>query len=89
MVKCTKSTEPSDFSKLRHVRSPAWGSPETSNTRKFSRMPLSVVKARLLTGVISSSSVSTDSSIMFLPPWGTSKIKRPSKPGVISSLATI
>ena len=40
MVKCTRSTAGSDFSRLRQMRSPACGSPETSSTRSRSRTPL-------------------------------------------------
>ena len=50
MVKCTRSTEASDFSRLRQVRSPACGSPETSSTRSLSRTPSIETTARLLTG---------------------------------------
>ena len=39
MVKCTRSTDGSAFSRLRHTRSPACGSPETSSTRNRSRTP--------------------------------------------------
>ena len=48
MVKCTRSTEASDFSRLRQVRSPACGSPETSSTRSLSRTPSIATTARLL-----------------------------------------
>ena len=37
MVKCTRSTEASDFRRFRQVRSPAWGSPDTRSTRSRSR----------------------------------------------------
>ena len=53
MVKCTRSTAASDFSRLRQVRSPACGSPETSSTRRFSRTPSAAMTARLLAGVSS------------------------------------
>src|SRR3981081_3912975 len=39
IVKCTRSTEASDLSRLRQVRSPACGSPETSSTRSLSPTP--------------------------------------------------
>jgi hypothetical protein len=47
IVKWTRSTLASDFRRLRQVRSPAWGSPETRSTRSFSRMPSMVTTARL------------------------------------------
>ncbi len=53
MVKCTRSTEGSDFSRLRQVRSPACGSPETSSTRSRSRTPETETAARLLASVSS------------------------------------
>ena len=51
MVKCTRSTEASDFSRLRQTRSPACGSPETSSTRSRSRTPLICTTAALLRSV--------------------------------------
>src|SRR5207245_4636492 len=39
IVKCTRSTLASDFNRLRQVRSPECGSPETSSTRNLSRTP--------------------------------------------------
>jgi len=36
-VKCTRSTLASDFNRLRQVRSPECGSPDTSSTRNLSR----------------------------------------------------
>jgi hypothetical protein len=50
MVKWTRSTAGSAFSRRRQVRSPAWGSPQTSSTRSRSRTPLISTTARLLTG---------------------------------------
>ena len=47
MVKCTRSTDGSALSRLRHTRSPACGSPETSSTRSRSRTPDTVTTARL------------------------------------------
>src|SRR5262245_29895993 len=67
IVKCTRSTEASDFSMLRQVRSPACGSPETSSTRKFSRTPSTVSTARLLTVVSSPGAASASISTMFGP----------------------
>ena len=40
MVKCTRSTALSDFNRLRQVRVPGCGTPETSSTRSRSRTPL-------------------------------------------------
>ena len=48
MVKWTRSTDGSDFSMLRQVRSPACGSPETSSTRRRSRTPLTTATARVV-----------------------------------------
>ena len=52
---------------LRQVRSPAWGSPETSSTRKFSRTPSMVSTARLLTVVNSPGAPSASISTIFGP----------------------
>ena len=54
---------------LRHTRSPACGSPETSSTLNRSRTPLTTTAARLLTSVSSCGPASTESSTMLLPPW--------------------
>src|SRR3546814_287832 len=54
MVKCTRSTEGSDFRMLRQARSPACGSPDTSSTLKRSRTPFTTTAARLLASVSSS-----------------------------------
>src|SRR5229473_485146 len=70
MVKCTRSTLASDFSRLRQVRSPACGSPETSSTRSLSRTPSIDTTARLLTGVSSPSSADASISTMLAPAWG-------------------
>src|ERR1700722_7011740 len=70
MVKCTRSTEASDLSRLRQVRSPAWGSPETSSTRNLSRTPSISTTARLLTVVNSPGSGAASISTMFWPPCG-------------------
>ena len=67
MVKCTRSTLASDFSRLRQVRSPECGSPETSSTRSLSRTPSIATTARLLTGVSSFSSGEASISTMFGP----------------------
>ena len=67
MVKCTRSTVASDLSRLRQVRSPACGSPETSSTRSLSRTPSIETTARLLTGVSSFSSGAASISTMFWP----------------------
>ena len=56
MVKCTRSTLASDLSRLRQVRSPACGSPDTSRTRSLSRTPSITTTARLFTAVSSPSS---------------------------------
>ncbi len=48
MVKWTRSTSASDFNRFRQARSPACGSPETSRTRRFWRIPSSAGTARLL-----------------------------------------
>ena len=53
MVKWIRSTAASDFSRLRQVRSPAWGSPETSSTRSRSRTPLMLMAVLLLRSVSS------------------------------------
>ena len=58
------------MSKLRQVRSPAFGSPETSSTRSLSRTPSIVTTARLLTVVSSSFSGAASISTMFAPPCG-------------------
>src|SRR5216684_1287586 len=70
MVKCTRSTLASDFSRLRQVRSPACGSPETSSTRSLSRTPSIDTTARLLTGVSSPSSADASISTMLAPACG-------------------
>src|SRR5579864_1649493 len=70
MVKCTRSTEASDLSRLRQVRSPAWGSPETRSTRSLSRTPSISTTARLLTVVSSPGSGAASISTMFWPPCG-------------------
>ena len=70
MVKCTRSTLASDLSRLRQVRSPACGSPETSSTRSLSRTPSIDTTARLLTGVSSPSSGAASISTMFGPACG-------------------
>ena len=54
---------------LRQVRSPAWGSPDTSSTRKFSRTPSMVRTARLLMGVSSFGAASASISTMLAPAW--------------------
>ena len=53
MVKWTRSTDGSDFRRLRQARSPACGSPDTSSTRSRSRTPLTTKAARLLSSVSS------------------------------------
>ena len=53
MVKWTRSTELSDFSKLRQVRPPACGSPDTNKTRKRSRTPFIWISAVLFRSVSS------------------------------------
>ena len=70
MVKWTRSTAASDFSRLRHVRSPACGSPETSSTRRFSRTPSAVTTTRLLAGVSSPGTAGSSISRMFWPGCG-------------------
>ena len=70
IVKCTRSTAASDFNRLRQVRSPACGSPETSSTRIFSRTPSAAITARLLAGVSSPGAVSSSTSRMFWPACG-------------------
>ena len=70
IVKCTRSTAASDFKRLRHTRSPACGSPETSSTRKFSRTPSATTTTRLLAGVSSPGAVSSSISTMFCPACG-------------------
>src|ERR1700752_4407421 len=67
MVKCTRSTLASDFNKLRQVRSPECGSPETSSTRSLSRTPSMATTARLLTSVSSFSSGEASISMMLGP----------------------
>ena len=64
MVKCTRSTLASDLSRLRQVRSPECGSPETSSTRNLSRTPSIETTARLLTSVSSFSSGEASISTM-------------------------
>ena len=59
----------SDLSRLRQVRSPACGSPETSSTRSLSRTPSIDTTARLLTSVSSLSSGDASISTMFGPAW--------------------
>ena len=46
MVKWTRSTLASDFSRLRHIRSPGCGLPETSRTLSLSRTPSMLTTAR-------------------------------------------
>ena len=70
MVKWTRSTLASDLSRLRQVRSPACGSPETSSTRSLSRTPSIETTARLLTAVSSLSSGDASISTMFGPACG-------------------
>src|SRR6266566_3506297 len=70
MVKCTRSTLASDLSRLRQVRSPACGSPDTSRTRSLSRTPSMETTARLLTPVSSPSRGEASISTMFAPAWG-------------------
>ena len=70
MVKCTRSTLASDLRRLRQVRSPACGSPDTSRTRSLSRTPSIETTARLLTPVSSPSSGDASISTMFGPAWG-------------------
>ena len=70
IVKCTKSTELSDLSKLRHVRPPGCGSPDTNRTRKRSRTPFIWISAVLLRSVNSLSSVGTVNWMTFRPPCG-------------------
>src|SRR5882672_10486551 len=70
MVKCTRSTLASDFSRLRQVRSPECGSPETSSTRSLSRTPSIDTTARLLTVVSSRSSGEASISTMLGPACG-------------------
>ena len=72
IVKCTKSTLLSDFNKLRQVRSPAWGSPLTSSTRRRSRTPLIWITASLLRSVNSPSMKGVANCMTFMPPWGRS-----------------
>ena len=55
----------SDFSRLRQVRSPECGSPDTSSTRSLSRTPSIATTARLLTSVSSFSSGEASISTMF------------------------
>src|SRR5262250_572103 len=64
IVKWTRSTFASDLRRLRQVRSPAWGSPETRSTRSLSRTPSIDTTARLLTGVSSPSSGAASISMM-------------------------
>ena len=71
MVKWTRSTDGSAFSRLRHTRSPACGSPETSSTRKRSRTPDTVTTARLFCRVSSAGPGSASTSTTFSPPWPT------------------
>ena len=70
MVKWTRSTAASDLSRLRHVRSPACGSPETRRTRRFSRTPSAAMTTRLLAGVSSPGTGSRSISRMFWPECG-------------------
>ena len=70
IVKCTRSTELSDFNKLRHVRVPGCGSPLTRRTRKRSRMALIDKSMLLFCSVNSPSSGARRSSKIFVPPCG-------------------
>ena len=74
IVKWTRSTLGSDLSRLRQVRSPECGSPDTSSTRSLSRTPSIETTARLLTGVSSPSSGEASISMMFCPACGISKV---------------
>ena len=76
MVKCTSSTLASALSRLRQVRSPACGSPETSSTRILSRMPSIGSTALLLTSVSSPGTAEASISTMFGPPWPISALDR-------------
>ena len=67
MVKCTRSTLASDLSRLRHVRSPACGSPDTNSTRNLSRTPSIETTTRLFSVVSSPSSGDASISTMFGP----------------------
>ncbi|KJR41720.1 hypothetical protein MCHI_002382 [Candidatus Magnetoovum chiemensis] len=67
MVKWIRSTLGSDLSRLRQVRSPECGSPDTSSTRSLSRTPSIDTTARLLTGVNSPSSGVASISMMLGP----------------------
>jgi hypothetical protein len=70
MVKWTRSTEASAFSRLRQVRSPGCGSPDTSSTRRRSRMPFGDGDgAVVLRRSAHPAAAPTESSMMFSPPW--------------------
>ncbi len=87
IVKWTRSMAVSDFRRLRQARSPACGSPETSSTRRFSRMPSMTWTARLFAVVISPSSGATSNCRILLPPRGTVKSSGMSVPGSTVSVA--
>src|ERR1700693_244564 len=65
IVKCTRSTLASDFRRLRQVRSPECGSPETRSTRSLSRTPSIATTAPLLNSVRSFSSGGASLSPIF------------------------
>ena len=69
MVKWTRSTAGSDFSRSRHTRAPACGSPVISSTRRRSCTPEMRAEARLLASVSSFGMPSTDSTTRFSPRW--------------------
>ncbi len=60
------------------MRSPAWGSPDTSSTLSLSRTPSTVTTALLLSAVSSPGSAGTSSSTTLAPAWsivtGTSSV---------------
>ena len=87
MVKCTSSTLASDFSRLRQVRSPAWGSPETSRTFNLSRTPSMVTTALLFSAVSSSGRGAMSSSTTLGPPCSIITGARTICPGMARILA--
>ena len=70
IVKCTRSTLLSDFRRLRQVRSPACGSPETRSTRRRSRTPFIWITAALLRAVSSPGASGVAKRMTLLPPCG-------------------
>ena len=89
MVKWMRSTAASDLRRLRQVRSPGWGSPETSSTLSAWRMPSTMTTAALLTGDSSPGTAGVSISKMFSPAWAISTSTVRVSPGLARRLSTV